>query len=186
MPAVPESIPLHSLPQKFLAPSVEDRPKRTEEEERVYEGWGRDGVRRHLGMFGSGAVDAQREIILRPLVVRLAQASHTVVLQRALWKSPEVVNLHEKNLLLMIALCISSRTGKGSVALAKRRKMHCFHLPICVWYVLPIYQTSFWHFRVSQIVFLFSSLCDRCVIRRAQPRNHHMLFSLEGSINERK
>lgn len=62
MPAVPESIPLHSLPQKFLAPSVEDRPKRTEEEERVYEGRGRDGVRRHLGMFGSGAVDAQREI----------------------------------------------------------------------------------------------------------------------------
>ena len=48
-------------------------PKGTEVEEKVYKSWGKDGVIPQLGLESSGEVDGQGEVILKPLVMRLAQ-----------------------------------------------------------------------------------------------------------------
>lgn len=74
-----------------------------------------------------------------------------------------------------------SKVG-GGVGL-DRRDVSCSHLHMC--WQSPR-QTSSWHVSAPQIMFLCSLLRDRCVITRSQPRNRHMLFSLEGSRNGRK
>lgn len=141
---------------------------------------------RSVGWRQEIGVDAHRMAILKPWSLGIAANKQGLLsLQRLHWKSSEVLNLQEKIVPQVILLgVLVHKAGRMGSSPAIRKK--CRAASVCACAANQADRQVAGTSKLSQIVFFYSSLCDRCVIPRFQAGNGHVVFSLERSRNKRK